>query len=182
VVAALCGFFGDMFPSSCVLETGTTSARCVGGRIGGAPRADTASPGRIPFDHGGWLREMIARPQISVLDQVKDPHLAALLDEVGLPPGRVAVAPVVDAGGLSHLILCQGLSEAEVKPSAGRLMRYVQAASDALRMVALRDAILARARADAAERLTPDQASTRHRDFSRAAADPRLRELSRGSK
>jgi hypothetical protein len=182
VVSAACGFFGEIFPSTCVLEMAGASARCLAFRRQGEPLSDGSALPRVPCDHTGWLREVLARPIVTILDHVGDPQLRALVEGVGLRPERLSVAPVMDGGNLSLLILGQGLPESEVKPQAARLMRYVQAASDALRMVTLREHILGRARADAVERTSSNQVARRHLDFSGSCADPRLGEPPRGGR
>jgi hypothetical protein len=176
LVAALIGFLDDIFPTVCVLEVESNGARCVGFRAAGARHEiDCSSLPSIPFDRAGWIVEAMGRAPIKMVEQIADPALRSLLERLGMALRGVCVALVTDGSTFRYVLLGQGLVEVELKANLAKLRSYLQASSDAVRMLALRDLILSRERAEPTERAVSDQASTRHLDFSGASADPRLR-------
>jgi hypothetical protein len=182
VAAAVTATFCDFFPTICLLEIEGGTARCVGMRLGGAPPSDGASLARLPFVEADWIREALARSRLAVTAEVKDPHLALLLDRLALPSRGVVVATVTgDGGTLCYVALCQGVDEGELKPIASKLRPYLLAVADAVRMIALRDQILRRGRGDAPDRVVSDESSSRHLDFSGTATDPALRQTLPGN-
>jgi hypothetical protein len=172
---ALRAHLGPLFPTLCLLELDGQNARFVGFRAPSGAEGDGSGLAPIPIDRERWTAEVNARAPFRVLDQIRDPLLAAALERLGIPSAGMAVAPVMDGAAPAYLLLGRGPGETELKGLTGKLRPYLQAASDALRLIALRDQILGREHAETVDRPVSDQASTRHLDFSGACADPRLR-------
>jgi hypothetical protein len=148
MVAAMSAYFGRLFANLCLLEVVPGGTRCVGLR-----RADqeyTPSDATTSVEGAGWLKELLARPQVVLRQKVSDPHLHLLLEGLGLSPTLVAVVPVFDYGRLEFVLLGQGLGADELKGIFGELKPYLASVSETMRMLALRDLIRKRARRSAA--------------------------------
>jgi Type II secretion system (T2SS), protein E, N-terminal domain len=146
LVAAMAGFFGQVFANFCVLEIVTGGARCVALRRDGQLRPSSPTASLLPLAGAGWLRELLARPQIILRQEIVDTHLRELLEGLGQRPALISVVPVFDYGRLQYVLFGQGLTENEVKAIFGELKPYLAAVSEAMRMIALRDLIRKRAR------------------------------------
>jgi hypothetical protein len=148
---AVCEFFAEVFPSLCLLEIDEREARCVGLRLAGAPPVDGAPQARVPLDEALWMGELRAGGRLEALEDITDPHLEELLDQIGLPGIRISALPVMDGSAISHVLLGQGLGGSELEAASGRLRPYLEAAADALRILQLREQIMRRRPSDLVE-------------------------------
>jgi hypothetical protein len=150
LIAAMGSFFGHHFASFCLLEIVPGGTRCASLRRDGQPAPVPEQPQPMAVDGAGWLRELLAHPQVILRQKVSDQHLRELLEGLGLRSTQVAVVPVFDYGRLRFVLLGQGLTADEVKAIFGELKPYLTTVSEALRMISLRELIRKRARRPAA--------------------------------
>ena len=147
LVTAVSGFLGEIFPANCVLDFAPDGVRCAALWEKGARAPSFPPPAkRIPVHEATWVKELLRKPRIVVVEQVFDLHLRVVLEHVGVRPAQLSLIPVFDYGRLRYVLVGQGLPGSQVKQYGRRIAPYIGGISSALRMVALREHILERGR------------------------------------
>jgi hypothetical protein len=131
---------GQLVPSFCLLEIEQMTARCGVLQVAGGARPRPREA--IPLDGAHWLVDVRTRACLEAVEAADDRHLAALLEWVGLQPaGTLLLGPIMEDGAVRYVVLGQDpkWDNNGLATISRKLRRYLTAASDALRMLALRE-------------------------------------------
>jgi hypothetical protein len=143
LVDSLYRYFCRVFPYLGVLEVTSLGVRCMALRSAGA--AVLLPTERVAIADAQWIRAQLSSPRVRLSQEIDDPHLRGVLRQLGLRPNLLAVVPVFDYGRLRYLVLGQGRDEAGLRERYRDVRSYLATVSEALRIVALREHIRARA-------------------------------------
>lgn len=143
LIAAVHRYFCRVFPYLGVLEVTSLGVRCMALRSAGA--AVLLPTERQPITEAQWIREQLTRPRVTLHQEIEDAHLRAMLRQLGLRASLLAVVPVFDYGRLRYVVLGQGRDEPSLRERYREIRSYLATVSEALRIVALREHIRARA-------------------------------------
>jgi hypothetical protein len=142
IVRALFRYFTDLFAEVVVLSVSGGRATAV--RAGSRTRvSEAAQPMSVSLAEGTLLRAVVGKPQIIHQQQVTDPEVLWLCGAFGISPTNVAFISMFNAEAPVFAVIGQGRDERYLQQAFGGLKGFVGKATNALRIVALRDQIRA---------------------------------------
>jgi hypothetical protein len=135
-------YFSDLFAEVVVLAVAGGRANAV--RAGSRTRVcEIRQPISLSLAEGTLVRAVVGKPQIIHQQQVTDPEVLWLCGAFGLPTGNVAFLSLFNGDTPAYAIIGQGRDERYLQQAFAGLKGFVGKATQALRIVALRDQIRA---------------------------------------
>jgi Type II secretion system (T2SS), protein E, N-terminal domain len=142
LVQVLFRYFSDLFVEVIILAI--TPGRATALRAGSRTRhCETRQTATLSLSDGTLLRAVIGKPQIIHQLAVADPEVIRLCASFAVPTSNVAFISLFDGETPAFAVIGQGRDERYLQQAFGGLKGFVNKAGQALRIVALRNDILA---------------------------------------
>jgi hypothetical protein len=142
VVRALFRYFTGLFSEVVILAIAQGRATAV--RAGSRARlCETRHPVTLSLAEGTLVRAVVAKPQIIHQPQIGDPEVIGLCTAFGVPTNHIAFISLFHESTPAYVVIGQGRDERYLQQAFGGLKGFVGKATQALRIVALRNEIRA---------------------------------------